>query len=58
MRSAIFEATWDEIDPDLALTASVGVASTESSTAMEPLVKLADQRLYEAKHAGRNRGVS
>jgi diguanylate cyclase (GGDEF)-like protein len=42
------------------LTVSVGVASTSGDAAVSPsaLLKVADERLYQAKRAGRNRVVS
>jgi diguanylate cyclase (GGDEF)-like protein len=46
---------WHEIAPGLVVTASIGVASTSAATGAEDLLKLADRRLYAAKHAGRNR---
>jgi diguanylate cyclase (GGDEF)-like protein len=46
---------WHEIAPGLAVTASIGVASTSAETGAEDVLKMADRRLYAAKHAGRNR---
>jgi len=43
--------------PDLKLTISAGVASSGKSTTPSELVKRADQALYAAKSAGRNRVV-
>jgi diguanylate cyclase (GGDEF)-like protein len=58
LRRAIHGERWEQIAPGMAVTASFGVASTEDPSDLEPLVKLADQRLYEAKDAGRDRVVS
>jgi diguanylate cyclase (GGDEF)-like protein len=54
---AIREENWDQIAPGLTMTASIGVASTESTGELESLIKLADSRLYAAKGAGRARVV-
>ena len=39
------------------ITASVGGAVLSERNTVEELVQLADQRLYEAKSAGRNRAI-
>jgi diguanylate cyclase (GGDEF)-like protein len=57
IRQALVSEDWERIAPGLTLTTSVGLASTEHPTDLEALVKLADQRLYEAKNAGRDRIV-
>ena len=49
---------WERIAPGLSVTASIGVASTHAPSDLEALVNLADQRLYDAKRAGRNCVVS
>jgi diguanylate cyclase (GGDEF)-like protein len=54
IRQALAGEDWERIAPGLTLTTSVGLASTEHPTDLEALVKLADQRLYEAKNAGRD----
>jgi diguanylate cyclase (GGDEF)-like protein len=41
----------------LSVTASIGVATTDDPTHIATLVRSADQRLYEAKRAGRDRVV-
>lgn len=45
---------------ELKVTVSLGVASTEGGQDLSPqeLLKLADEKLYAAKHAGRNRVVA
>lgn len=58
IRDAIRDEPWDRIAGDLTVTTSVGVASTRDPNNLEALVKLADERLYEAKHSGRNCVVS
>jgi diguanylate cyclase (GGDEF)-like protein/PAS domain S-box-containing protein len=57
IRVAIQEHDWSAIHPDLALTISIGVAMREPSDTAQSLVEAADQALYQAKHAGRNRVV-
>ena len=53
--AAVRAEPWSRIAPGLALTASVGVATTDDAQEIDALVALADQLLYEAKRAGRDR---
>lgn len=48
---------WSEIHPELTVTLSVGIAAGAGSDGPAPLLARADQRLYEAKRAGKNRVV-
>jgi diguanylate cyclase (GGDEF)-like protein len=54
IREAVEDEAWKRIAPGLRVTASVGLASTDAPGDLEALVNLADQRLYDAKRAGRN----
>ena len=58
VRRAIESEHWNRIAIGLSLTASVGVATAEDPPDLESLVSLADQRLFAAKRAGRDRVVS
>jgi diguanylate cyclase (GGDEF)-like protein len=55
---AIREEAWERIAAGLTVTTSLGVASTSDPGDLKALVQLADQRLYDAKQAGRDRVVS
>ncbi len=58
MRLIISQRSFDELSPDLTITASFGVTSTESNVwQADKLIDQADQALYFAKHSGRNRVV-
>ena len=58
IRKRIRDEQWDEIAAGLAVTASVGVASTNDPDRLAALARSADQRLYEAKRSGRDRVVN
>jgi diguanylate cyclase (GGDEF)-like protein len=58
LRTVIREEPWDRIAPGIVLTASIGVATAETGADLRALTELADQRLYEAKGAGRDRVVA
>ena len=54
-RHRIDRHPWQELDPDLRVTVSIGVAHTSGPvTGLERLVGMADALLYGAKHSGRN----
>jgi diguanylate cyclase (GGDEF)-like protein len=55
-RKAIADHSFTFDGKTISLTISLGVAATAGEGAMSPaeLLQLADERLYEAKHAGRN----
>jgi len=55
---AIREEPWDRIAPGLVVTASVGVATADDADDLDGLSALADERLYDAKRAGRDRVVA
>lgn len=55
LRAAIEAFDWSRIEPGLALTASIGVAAHQDLAHHERLVSRADEALYRAKQAGRNR---
>jgi diguanylate cyclase (GGDEF)-like protein len=58
IRHVIRSEAWDAVAPGLVVTASVGLACAQAPDDLEALVRLADQRLYEAKHGGRDRLVA
>ena len=55
VRRAVQTHTWAAIHPALGVTVSLGVSADPSATHHERLLGLADEQLYAAKRAGRNR---
>lgn len=55
IRRVIEAHPWTGIHPDLAVTITVGVDAMVSRGTVERMMESADERLYEGKHAGRNR---
>jgi diguanylate cyclase (GGDEF)-like protein len=49
---------WALIHPDLRVTLSIGVAESEEADSPAQVMSIADERLYEAKHTGRDRVVT
>jgi diguanylate cyclase (GGDEF)-like protein len=58
LRAGIRDEPWSRIAPGMTLTASIGVATAESASDLRALTEIADQRLYAAKRAGRDRVVA
>jgi len=48
------EMDFDFIHKDLSLTVSIGLAEYNDSGTVDEFTKIADEKLYEAKHTGRN----
>lgn len=57
LRAAFADERFDDIDPQLRLTISIGLASEEGVASHEQLLVRADAALYTAKRGGRNRVV-
>jgi diguanylate cyclase (GGDEF)-like protein len=55
LRAAVESLDWSGVDPALRVTVSVGVAQRTDADDFAALAKRADDSLYRAKHAGRNR---
>ena len=55
--AGLAERDWPAIAPGLRVTQSVGIAGYRSGESIAQLLKRADEALYEAKGAGRNRAV-
>jgi diguanylate cyclase (GGDEF)-like protein len=58
LRATVAAEPWDRVATGLTVTASVGVATSPDTSALDALARLADQRLYAAKRAGRDRVVA
>ncbi|MFT5426201.1 MAG: PleD family two-component response regulator [Gammaproteobacteria bacterium] len=46
--------SWDEIDPELQVTISIGLNGDLHLENFEQMLMAADTKLYKAKNAGRN----
>jgi diguanylate cyclase (GGDEF)-like protein len=55
LRAAVEQLRFDAIDPALRVTVSLGVAEWRGDDTLVRLMARADERLYRAKEAGRNR---
>lgn len=58
IRLAVTALDWRPIVPDAPVTMSAGVAGFRKGESVEQLLHRADQALYQAKHAGRNRTIA
>lgn len=58
LRKAVAQIASDQGKPIDILTASFGVQSIEHAANIDDLIRQADDRLYEAKHRGRNQVVA
>jgi PleD family two-component response regulator len=58
LRTAIREESWDHIAGDLTITASFGLATAADAPDLTAMAEIADQRLYAAKRAGRDRVIA
>jgi diguanylate cyclase (GGDEF)-like protein len=55
LRVAIATVDWGAVAPGLSVTASLGLALYDEAPDAAGRMQIADARLYDAKHAGRNR---
>ena len=58
IRRAVNTETWSSVADGLNVTTSLGVATTDRRNDLEAVIRLADERLYEAKRNGRDCVVS
>ncbi len=58
LRAAVEQLRFQTIDPALRVTISLGVAEWQDGDTLVRLMARADERLYRAKDAGRNRVVA
>jgi diguanylate cyclase (GGDEF)-like protein len=58
IRRAVNAEVWSSLADGLSVTASLGVATADDARDLEAVIRLADQRLYEAKRNGRDRVVN
>lgn len=54
IRQQVESYEWGKIQPELAVTISFGVAAAPPGYEVDILIAAADEKLYEAKHSGRN----
>ncbi len=57
IRLEIMNDSWTRLDIDLDISVSIGVAHSSEANSQQLLLKLADERLYQAKSNGRNQVV-
>jgi diguanylate cyclase (GGDEF)-like protein len=57
IRQAVRSWNWAQIHPNLHITLSIGVALAEEAPTPVEVMAIADERLYQAKNAGRDRIV-
>jgi len=57
LRAQVEQTAWAELAPMLQVMVSVGVSAGSGADPLDTLIKAADQGLYAAKAAGRNRVV-
>ncbi|MGH8399039.1 MAG: sensor domain-containing diguanylate cyclase [Gammaproteobacteria bacterium] len=55
IRQQVEANQWDKIQPELAVTISFGAAAAAPDYEVDKVIAVADEKLYEAKHSGRNR---
>jgi diguanylate cyclase (GGDEF)-like protein len=57
LRLSVHDHRWNTVAPGLSITVSIGLAWSDLSVSPTECLTIADARLYDAKHQGRNRVV-